>query len=73
MTVPPLFGWEFIAVVLVLVVAVAVAFFVLAASGRNVSERAEMQAWLEARSNGRRSPVADPLDRPSAPSGAAGS
>jgi hypothetical protein len=59
MTVPPLFGWEFIAVVLLLVVALAVAFFVLSAAGRNVSERAEMQAWLEARSNGRREPASD--------------
>jgi hypothetical protein len=50
MTVPPLFGWEFIAVVLLLLVAVAVVFFVTAASGRNVSERAELQAWLAARS-----------------------
>jgi hypothetical protein len=57
MTVPLLFGWEFIAVVLLLVVVLAVAFFVLSATGRNVSERAEMQAWLEARSKGRREPA----------------
>ena len=36
MTVPPLYGWEFIAVVLLVVVAVAVAFVLMAAaqSGR---------------------------------------
>lgn len=52
MTVPPLFGWEFIVVVLLLLVVLAVAFFVLAAAGRNVSERVELRAWLDARSNG---------------------
>ena len=52
MTVPPLFGWEFIVVVLLLLIALAVVFFVLAAAGRNVSERAELQAWLDARSHG---------------------
>ena len=59
MTVPLLFGWEFIVVVLLVLVALAVAFFVMAAAGRNVSERAEMQAWLDARSSGRRDPDAD--------------
>jgi hypothetical protein len=56
MTVPPLFGWEFIVVVLLLLVVLAVAFVVLAAAGRNVSERAELQAWLDARSQGSREP-----------------
>jgi hypothetical protein len=51
LTVPILFGWELIVVVLVVLVGLAVAFFVMAAAGRNVSERAEMQAWLEARSH----------------------
>jgi uncharacterized membrane protein len=67
MTVPPLFGWEFIAVVLLVVVAVAVAFFLMAAAGRNVSERAEMQAWLEARSSGRRQEPTDVRDAAQAP------
>ncbi|MET0764738.1 MAG: hypothetical protein ABWY29_07715 [Blastococcus sp.] len=49
MTVPPLFGWEVIVVVLLLFVALAVTFFVLSATGRNTSERRELQAWLDAR------------------------
>jgi hypothetical protein len=53
MTVPPLFGWEFILAGLLLLVALAVVFFVLSAAGRNVSERAELQAWLDGRSQGR--------------------
>jgi hypothetical protein len=56
MTVPPLFGWEFIVVVLLLLVALAVAFVVLSAAGRNVSERAELQAWLDARSQASEEP-----------------
>jgi flagellar biosynthesis/type III secretory pathway M-ring protein FliF/YscJ len=67
MTVPPLFGWEFIAVVLLVAVAVAVAFFLMAAAGRNVSERAEMQAWLEARSSGRRQEPTEVRDAAQAP------
>ena len=59
MTVPPLFGWEFIVVVLLVLVALAVAFFVLSAAGRNVSEQAELQAWLDARSQGSRQPATD--------------
>jgi hypothetical protein len=63
MTVPPLFGWEFILAGLLLLVALAVAFFVLSAAGRNVSERAELQAWLDARSRARGEPATDdPLD-----------
>ena len=62
MTVPPLFGWEFIVVVLLVLVALAVAFFVLAAAGRNESERAELQAWLDARSHGSRQPATDSSD-----------
>lgn len=52
LTVPVLFGWEFIVVVLLLVVGLAVVFVVLSAAGRNVSERAELQAWLDARTHG---------------------
>lgn len=50
MTVPPLFGWETIIAVLVLLIVVAVAFFALSATGRAPSGRSEFQAWLEARS-----------------------
>ena len=65
MTVPLLFGWEFIVVVLLVLVALAVAFFLMAAAGRNVSERAELQALLDARSSGGREPATDLPDTPS--------
>jgi hypothetical protein len=65
LTVPILFGWELIVVVLVLLVGLAVAFFVMAAAGRNVSERAEMQAWLDARSTRASGPEEEPA-RPAA-------
>ena len=57
MTVPFLFGWEHVMTALLLVIALAVVFFVLAAAGRNVSEQAEFQAWLDARSHDRPDPV----------------
>ena len=53
MTVPFLFGWEQIVTALLLVIGVAVLFFLIAAAGRNESERAEFQASLQARSLGR--------------------
>jgi NADH:ubiquinone oxidoreductase subunit 3 (subunit A) len=62
MTVPPLFGWELITVVLLLFVALAVTFFVLSATGRNKSERRELQAWLDARSYGSGEPATDLSD-----------
>jgi hypothetical protein len=70
MTVPFLFGWEHVVTALLLVIALAVVFFVLAAAGRNVSERAEFQAWLDARSNGRRDPAPEGPDRPATRTGA---
>ena len=60
MTVPPLFGWEVILTVLVLLVAVAVAFFLASASGTAADDRSDWEAWLDARS--RRRP-----DRPGEP------
>jgi hypothetical protein len=60
MTVPPLFGWEFILAGLLVLVAVAVAFLVVGSARASRSERAEWQAWLDARSA--RPPAAD--DRP---------
>jgi hypothetical protein len=62
MTVPPLFGWEAIVAVLVLLLAVAVAFFVLSATGHAPSGQTEFQAWLEARSS--RHPASDETDAP---------
>jgi hypothetical protein len=68
MTVPPLFGWELLVVVLLLFVALAVTFFVLSATGRNKSERRELQAWLDARSYGSGDPVTH-LNASTTPSG----
>jgi hypothetical protein len=69
MTVPPLFGWEVIIVVLLLFVALAVTFFVLSAAGRNKSERRELQAWLDARSYRSGDPVTHLSDASTTPSG----
>jgi uncharacterized membrane protein len=62
MTVPPLFGWETIVAVLVLVIVVAVAFFVVSATGRAPSGRSEFEAWLQARSARHPAPPAEPTD-----------
>ena len=62
MTVPPLFGWGEIVTILVLLVAVAVVFFVIASAGAPVSGRSEWQASLDARSSRRRTPVPDADD-----------
>ena len=64
MTVPPLFGWEDIATVLVLLVAAAVAFLVIATARAGADERSEWQAWLDARSRMRQDPATGPHDRP---------
>jgi hypothetical protein len=64
MTVPPLFGWETIVAVLVLLIVVAVAFFVASAAGRAPSGQSEFQAWLEARSAGYPGPGDEPADAP---------
>jgi hypothetical protein len=57
MTVPPLFGWEVILTVLVLVVALAVAFFLVSAAGTAQENRSDWEAWLQARSSRRRHPA----------------
>jgi hypothetical protein len=67
MTVPPLFGWENILVVLLVLVAIAVAFFIITAAGPAASERQDWQRFLESRS-GR---SADPGDRAGEPVGGA--
>jgi len=59
MDVPPLFGWGHILTVLALMVAVALAFFVIAALGSSVHARAEWQAWLDGRTGGYRAPGGD--------------
>jgi hypothetical protein len=57
MTVPPLFGWEHIVLVLALMAVVGLAFLLHSVARGSVHERADWQSWLEARSS-----------RPSAPS-----
>ena len=62
MTVPPLFGWENIFIVLVLLIAVAVAFFVASAIGTGSDHKSEWQAGLDARSRERFDLGADPVE-----------
>ncbi|TQN42836.1 hypothetical protein FHU33_2245 [Blastococcus colisei] len=62
MTVPPLFGWEEIATVLVLLVALGVAFLVVATTRAGAAERSEWQAWLDARSSRGQDPPTVPRD-----------
>jgi hypothetical protein len=54
MTVPPLFGWEHILLVVVLSVVVAALVFLALAAGRAPSGRTEWQAYLRERSAVRR-------------------
>jgi hypothetical protein len=53
MTVPPLFGWEVILTVLVVLIGIAVAFFLASAAGTAPDEQSEWQSWLDARSRRR--------------------
>jgi hypothetical protein len=50
MTVPPMFGWEDILTVLVVTIAVGVAFLVVGAAVASLSGRGEWQAFLDSRS-----------------------
>jgi len=50
MTVPPLFGWEHIAIVVALVVIAGVVGLVLLGAGRAQSGRSDWEAWLDGRS-----------------------
>lgn len=59
MTVPPLFGWEEIGTVLVLLLLVAAVFFAASAAGRSPSGRSEFQAMLAARSGRFEDPAED--------------
>lgn len=64
MTVPPLYGWENIVLVLVVLVVAAVAVGVLLSIGKAETGRSEWQAWLDGRSAG--FPEVDPGTRPEA-------
>ena len=50
MTVPPTFGWEDIASVLLILSLVALAFLILGAAVASLSDRSEWQGYLGARS-----------------------
>jgi hypothetical protein len=52
MTVPPLFGWEHILVVLALIALAGLVGLVLLAAGKAASSRNDWQAWLDGRSAG---------------------
>jgi hypothetical protein len=53
MTVPPTFGWEDIATVLLVVSVVAVAFLLIGAAAASLSGRSEWQGYLGARTSSR--------------------
>jgi hypothetical protein len=63
MSVPPLFGWQFLLFLLVVLVIVAVAFFVITATGSATSERSDFERFLDARSSRPQDRAADPDDR----------
>jgi hypothetical protein len=67
MTVPPLFGWEAILTGLLLLVAVTVAFLVIAAARAGVSGRSEWQAELDARSRRQDAATEPETDAPGRP------
>jgi hypothetical protein len=54
MTVPPTFGWEDIATVLVLLSVVALIFLVIGAAAASLSGRSDWQGYLGERSSRRR-------------------
>ena len=62
MTVPPLFGWEFLLTVVVVVAVVAAVVLVQGLLRAGGTERAEWQAWLESRSGRRPTPGRAPAD-----------
>ena len=75
MTVPPLFGWGEILTVLVLVIAAAVAFLLVAAVLAAFTGQSEWQAFLAGRSRRRPrlSPASEPDESLGAPRGRTGS
>ncbi|WP_139228825.1 hypothetical protein [Blastococcus tunisiensis] len=76
LTVPPLSGWQGIAVVLGLLVVLGITFLVVAAARSGSTERSEWQAWLDARSTRGQAPArplgADGAARPRSASGRPG-
>ena len=69
MTVPPLYGWGDIVLILVVLVVLAVAVGVLLSIGTAETGRSEWQAWLDGRSAGAPGRGEDARPEPGAPSG----
>ncbi|RBY81251.1 hypothetical protein DQ239_01150 [Blastococcus sp. TF02-09] len=67
LTVPPLFGWEGIVVLLVAAVVIGVGYLVLSAVSANRRPSADWDEWLQGRSRVRRDAVDGPGAPPSAP------
>jgi hypothetical protein len=61
-TFQPLLGWDDVLVVLLALAAVALVVIVAAAAGTAADGRAEWQAWLDARSSGRRNAPVRPAE-----------
>jgi len=64
MTVPVLFGWETVVTIVVIVMAVGVAFLLISAARTSGGGRSEWQAYLESRSKKDPGPVTDHEDAP---------
>jgi len=62
MTVPPLFGWEHIVVVLALMAVVGAAFLLHSVTRGSVHARSDWQSWLDARSGRQGYPAGYPAD-----------
>ena len=60
MTVPPLFGWQEIATLLVLVAVLGIAFLVVATARAGSGERSEWEAWRHGRSRRDQDPASAP-------------
>jgi hypothetical protein len=66
MTVPPLFGWEGIVVLLVAAVVIGVGYLLLSALAASRRPSADWDEWLQGRSR-RRDEIADGSGRPGPP------
>lgn len=62
MTVPPLFGWEHIVVVLALMAVVGAAFLLHSVTRGSAHARSDWQSWLDARSGRQGYPAGYPAD-----------
>ena len=67
LTVPPLFGWEGIAVLLVAAVVIGVGYLVLSALSASRHTSADWDEWLQVRSQDRHGAVDEPAVPQAAP------